>query len=298
MQWYLDKNSPRQDGERADRHAPLVNSWTWFVLISTTADFSGLKLLTNQDSLFCTCWFDYLPPVFLVLSGLHFILTPSAHLLIFARYYFAHYYFVPLITAAEKPSSKYDSRGGHSSKLKAIVQSCLVCPRLQSKAVHSSCSISVSAVEGCLSQQFTHCHKWQIHCSSPSSALLSCIHLLMVNKTDVHFWISRDLQSFSLIFAPPEMHPGPSKPTRLLHVSYDPVKGHFRPHVACVVDRLPAGLQWKAHFCQLHYCRLVYFWSCERDKHGINNCTVAAADSTQSGACRWKPNKILCWRFL
>lgn len=242
---------------------------------------------------FCTCCSDYLPPVFSVLSGLQFILTPSAHLLIFARYYFTHSYFVPLHhccgATPEKPSSQYDSRWGHSSKPEAIVQSCLVCPRLQSEAVHSSCSISVSAVEGCLSQQFTHRHKWQIHCSSPSSALISCIHLPMVNKTDVHFWISIDLQSFSLIFAPPEMQPGPSKPshlTGLLHVSYDPVKGHFRPHVACVVDRLPAGLQWKAHFCQLHYCRLVYFWSCEGDKHGINNCTVAAADSTQSRACR------------
>lgn len=185
--------------------------------------------------------------------------------------------------------------------VKAIVQLCLVCPPLQSEAVHSSCSISASAVEGCLSQQFTHCHKWQIHCSSPSSVLLSCLHLLTVNKTNVHFSISRDLQLFSLVFAPTGMHRGPSKPshlTRLLHVSYDPVEGHFRPHVACVVDRLPAGLQWKAHLCQLHYCRLIYFWSCEWDKHGINNRTVAAADSTQSGACRWKPNKILCWRFL
>lgn len=108
----------------------------------------------------------------------------------------------PSLLRGDIPNSKYDSRWGHSSKLKAVVQSCLVCPWLQSEAVHSSCSISVSAVEGCLSQQFTHCHKWQIHCSSPSSVLLSCIHLVMVNKTHVHFWISRDLQSFSLIFAP------------------------------------------------------------------------------------------------
>lgn len=92
------------------------------------------------------------------------------------------------------------------------------------------------------------------------------------------------------------MHWGPSQPshlTRLLHVSDDPVEGHFRAHVACVVDRLPAGFQWKAHLCQLHYCRLIYFWSWKWDKHGINNCTVAAADSTQPGACRWKLNKIL-----
>lgn len=54
--------------------------------------------------------------------------------------------------------------------------------------------------------------------------------------------------------------------TRLLHVGYNPVEGHLWAHVSCVVDRLPTGLQWKAHFCQLHYCRLVYFWSWGPDK--------------------------------
>lgn len=76
-------------------------------------------------------------------------------------------------------------------------------------------------------------------------------------------------------------------------MSYDPVESHFRAHVACVVDRLPAGLQWKTHLCQLHYCRLVYFWSWERHKHGIDNCTEAAADSTQPSDVGEKPNKIL-----
>lgn len=174
---------------------------------------------------------------------------------------------------------------------------CAVMSRLSSTA-ERGCSFQLlhqqlkavyrSSLRTVTSDRFTACHR-PLRYSAAST-------YLMVNKTNVHFWISRDLQTFSLIFAPPEMHPGPSKPshlTRLLHVSYDPVKGHFRPHVACVVDRLPAGLQWKAHFCQLHYCRLVYFWSCEWDKHSINNCTVAAADSTQSGSLSVKTKQDL-----
>lgn len=188
--------------------------------------------------------------------------------------------------------------------VKAIVRSCLFCPRLQSEVVYSSCSISASAVEGCLSQRFTH-----RHCQVTESMLVTvlCVTQLhpLTNRQQsysssfvFHYCSSRDLRSLfnKCAFALTQMHWGPSDPshlTRLLHVSDDPVEGHFRAHVACVVDRLPAGLQWKAHLCQLHYCRLIYFWSWEWDKHGINNCTAAAADSTQPGACRWKLNKIL-----
>lgn len=46
--------------------------------------------------------------------------------------------------------------------------------------------------------------------------------------------------------------------TRLLHVGYDPVEGHFRAHVPCVVNGLPTGLQREAHLRQLHCRRLVY----------------------------------------
>lgn len=48
--------------------------------------------------------------------------------------------------------------------------------------------------------------------------------------------------------------------TRLLHVGYDPVEGHFRAHVPCVVNGLPTGLQREAHLRQLHCRRLVYIW--------------------------------------
>lgn len=68
--------------------------------------------------------------------------------------------------------------------------------------------------------------------------------------------------------------------TGLLHVGNDPVEGHLRAHVAGVIDGLPAGLQWKAHLCQLHYCRLVYFWSCGHDGPTSMTENVAVADST------------------
>lgn len=55
-------------------------------------------------------------------------------------------------------------------------------------------------------------------------------------------------------------------PTWFLHVSDDPVESHLRAHVACVIDRLPAGLQREAHLSQLHCCCLVYFWSWEHNK--------------------------------
>lgn len=67
--------------------------------------------------------------------------------------------------------------------------------------------------------------------------------------------------------------------TRLFHVCYDPVKSHFRSHVSCVVHRLPAGLQWKAHLRQLHHRRLIYLWSWGRDK-ATSTAKYTLTDST------------------
>lgn len=66
--------------------------------------------------------------------------------------------------------------------------------------------------------------------------------------------------------------------TWLLHVSNDPIKGHFSSHVPSVVHRLPAGLQGKAHLCQLHHRGLIYFWSWGT-RQRKKTCTVCMESS-------------------
>lgn len=69
--------------------------------------------------------------------------------------------------------------------VKAVVRSCLFCPRPQSEVVYSSCSISASAVEGRLSQRFTH-----RHCQVTESMLVTvlCVTQLHPRSTKLKFF--------------------------------------------------------------------------------------------------------------
>lgn len=126
VQWCLDKNNPRQAWERDSCPAPLVISLssiprTQFVLMSSTLPTSA----------FWNClWTEVL-----ALHLLFWLFATCIFGLIWVTVYFKHSpppaYFVPTISA---PVIAAGRNWGQSSKHKAIVQSCLVCPRLQSRA--------------------------------------------------------------------------------------------------------------------------------------------------------------------